>query len=129
MAEIIQAGWRNKLLTEMGSSFFIIMLIFLFPFFSPEAISKSILCSFYRSSTVLVFIAMKKISWQNCSISVNKYTFIVDNGNTRKRYEICSKLTIKIAQRCHWRRSGVFLVNFGHISHLFLAFPLLNLNT
>ena len=27
-----------------------------------------------------------------------------------------------------WRRYGVFIVNFEHISHLFLAFLLLNLN-
>ena len=28
----------------------------------------------------------------------------------------------------HCRRSGVFIVNFEHISHLFLVFLLLNLN-
>ena len=28
----------------------------------------------------------------------------------------------------HWRRSGVFIVNFKHISHLFLVFQSLNLN-
>ena len=27
-----------------------------------------------------------------------------------------------------WRRSGVFIVNFEHISHLFLVFILLTLN-
>ena len=27
-----------------------------------------------------------------------------------------------------WRRSGVFIVNFGHISHLVLVFLLLTLN-
>ena len=39
------------------------------------------------------------------------------NKNTRKRYEMCSKLTRKTPER-HWRRSGVFIVNFEHISHL-----------
>ena len=29
---------------------------------------------------------------------------------------------------CHWRRSGVFIVNFEHISHLALVFLLLTLN-
>ena len=29
---------------------------------------------------------------------------------------------------CHWRRSGTFIVNFEHISHLVLVFLLLNLN-
>ena len=28
----------------------------------------------------------------------------------------------------HWRRSGVFTVNFEHISHIFLVFLLLTLN-
>ena len=32
---------------------------------------------------------------------------------------MCSKLIIKTPERCHWRRSGVFIVNFEHISHLF----------
>ena len=29
---------------------------------------------------------------------------------------------------CHWRRSGVFIVNFEHISHLVKVFLLLTLN-
>ena len=28
----------------------------------------------------------------------------------------------------HWRRSGIFIVNFEHISHLVLVFLLLTLN-
>ena len=43
-------------------------------------------------------------------------------------YEICSKLTIKMPERRHWRRSGIFIVNFEHISHLLLVFLLLTLN-
>ena len=39
-----------------------------------------------------------------------------------KRCEICSKLTIKTPGRCQWRRSGFFIVNFEHISHLVLVF-------
>ena len=39
-----------------------------------------------------------------------------------------SKLTIKISKRRQWRRSGVFIVNFEHISHLVLVFLLLILN-
>ena len=35
---------------------------------------------------------------------------------------ICWKLTINIPERCHWRRSGDFTVNFKHISHLALVF-------
>ena len=47
---------------------------------------------------------------------------------TRKRCEICSKLTIKTPERGQRRCSGVFIVNFEHILHLFLMFPLLALN-
>ena len=46
----------------------------------------------------------------------------------RARREICSKLTIKTPERRQWRRSGVFIVNFEHISHLVLVFLLLILN-
>ena len=34
---------------------------------------------------------------------------------------ICSELTIKTPERCQWRRTGVFIVNFEHMrisSHL-----------
>ena len=38
----------------------------------------------------------------------------VNNRNTRTRCEIYSKLTIKTPERRHWRRSGIFVVNFEH---------------
>ena len=56
----------------------------------------------------------------------NIYLLKVDSKNTRKRLEIFSKLTIKTPERRH--RSGVFIVNFEHISHLFLVLLLLTLN-
>ena len=46
----------------------------------------------------------------------------------------CSKLTIETLEQGvkyvqnHWRRSGVFNVNFEHISHLVLRFLLLTLS-
>ena len=43
------------------------------------------------------------------------YVLKVNNKNTRIRCEICSKLTIKINERCQWRCSGVFFVNFEHV--------------
>ena len=55
----------------------------------------------------------------------NIYLFKVDNRNTRKSCEICSKLTIKTPEPRQWRRSGVSIVDFEHISHLFLLFQLL----
>ena len=36
-------------------------------------------------------------------------------------FEIYSKLTIKTPKRRYWRRSGVFNVNFEHVSHPFLV--------
>ena len=47
------------------------------------------------------------------------YLLKVDNRNSRQRSEICSKLTI-----C----SGIFIVNFEHVSHLVLVFLLITLN-
>ena len=43
-------------------------------------------------------------------------------------FEICSKLTKKTTERRHWRGSGVFIVNFEHISRLVLVFLLLTLD-
>ena len=60
--------------------------------------------------------------------TANIYLFKVNNRNTRKRCETCSKLTIKTPERCHSSRSVVFIVNFDHISHLLLLLLLLNLN-
>ena len=67
----------------------------------------------------------KNASW--CHFLDNFCLFRANNRNIRERCEICSKL-IKILERRHWRRSGVFIVNFEHISHLFLVFLLLILN-
>ena len=56
------------------------------------------------------------------------YWLKVSNRNTRTGCEICSELTIKTPERRHWCRSGVFIINFEHISHLVLVFLLLTLN-
>ena len=53
------------------------------------------------------------------------YLLKVINRSTRARCGICSKLTIKRPERHHWRRSGVFIINFEHISLLVLVFLLL----
>ena len=50
----------------------------------------------------------------------------VNDRNTRSRYEICSKLTIKTPEQRQWRRSGVFVVNFEHISHRVLSVSVVN---
>ena len=46
----------------------------------------------------------------------------------RKRSNLCSKLTTKTPERHQWRYSTVFIINFEHISSLFLVFLLLTLN-
>ena len=43
----------------------------------------------------------------------------VNNRNTGKKCEICSKLTIETPERRAWRRCGIFIVDFEHISCLF----------
>ena len=58
----------------------------------------------------------------------NSYLFKVNNTKIRKKFDICSKFTIKTIEWRHWRRSCVFIVNFEHISHLSLLFLLLTLN-
>ena len=52
------------------------------------------------------------------------YVLKVNNRNTGKRCEVCSKLTIKTPELC----SGVFIIKFEHISHFVLVFLLLTLN-
>ena len=54
--------------------------------------------------------------------------FKVNNRNTRGRSEICTKLITKTPERRYWRCSGVFIVNFVHISQLVLVFLLLALS-
>ena len=58
----------------------------------------------------------------------NNYLFKVNNREARKKCEICSEVTIKTPEWRHWRHSGVFIVNFEHISYLFLVFLLLTWN-
>ena len=71
---------------------------------------------------------------------VNGTTLISQQTNTcpkstiktlEKDAELCLKLTINTPERYQLRRSrhsGIFIVNFGHSSHLFLVFPFLALN-
>ena len=61
----------------------------------------------------------KSISWilEKKSFPAGIYLLKVNNRKTRTRCEICSKSTIKTAERCHWRRSGVFLLLTLNIFH------------
>ena len=83
---------------------------------------------FIRRKTYSLHIANNKISIFILPFPASIYILQVNYRNTRTRCEICSKITIKIPERRHWRRSGVFIVNFDHISHLVLVFLLFTLN-
>ena len=74
-------------------------------------------------STEIIFVSVKV----GIKPAGNKM-FKVNNRNSRTRCEICSKLTIKVPERRHWRRSDIFIVNLEHISHLALLFLLLTLS-
>ena len=67
-------------------------------------------------------------SFQNSGYFVGIYLFKVSNRNPRTRCEIYSKLTKKTPERRQWRRFGVFIVDFEHISYLALVFLLLTLS-
>ena len=70
-------------------------------------------------SAVSNFNVFKLIGWD----PANTYLFKV-NTIIRKKCEICSKLTIKTVQR----GSGVFILNFEHISQLILMLLLFTMN-
>ena len=72
-----------------------------------------VLTLFSKSST--------KDVWQGSQSTQPAFTCLKLTVETLQREcEICSMLTIKTPERRHWRRSGVFIVNFEHISHLVL---------
>ena len=90
--------------------------------------------------TKLIWICLLIVSFESKFLFLNRsdlrtdqypaanYIFKVNDRNIRTMCEICLKLTIKIAERRHCRRSGIFTVNFEHISHLVLVFLLLTLS-
>ena len=77
---------------------------------------------------MVIVMIMMAVAMTKMLISAGIYLLKVNNRNTRTRCEICSKLTIRTSERHQWRRSGVFIVNFEHISHLVLLLLLLTLN-
>ena len=79
---------------------------------------------------VITIIIQKRVThfWRLKCFLAGIYLLKFNNRNTRKKYEICSKLTTNTPERLHWNRSSVFIVNLEHTSHLILAFLLLTLN-
>ena len=64
---------------------------------------------------------MRSLSFKNniCYYIASVYLFKVSNGQTIKRFEICSKLTIATREGGQLRRSCDFVVNFAHVLLLF----------
>ena len=94
-------------------SFYSIFIIIVFEYHYSFAVSTP----YFSKSLSLVAIIR---------IPANMYLFKVNSRNIRKRYKICSKLTIKTPERRHWRQSGVFIVNFEYFIH-FSSVSLVNL--
>ena len=59
---------------------------------------------------------LKTIEIWKRSHRANKYTLKVRNGNTRRRWEICSQLTIKTPELRHRPHSNVFIVIFTYLT-------------
>ena len=55
------------------------------------------------------------------------YLLKVNNENIRIIFKIRSMLTVNNKKRRNWSCSGAFIVNFEHILHIVLVFPLLTL--
>ena len=81
---------------------------------------------------ILIYYILTVNTDMSASINSNKktnpaniYLFKVNNRKNTRKCKICSKLTIKTSERCYWRCSGVFIVNFEHILDLILVFIIL----
>ena len=57
-----------------------------------------------------------EIKWISNLMPVGNYMFKVNNRNAITRCESCSKLLINTPERRHWRRFGVFILNFSHFT-------------
>ena len=106
-----------------------------------------LICQNCIAHSVLVLIVLSMILLNSFSLCVLVkrycynpaciYLLEVNNRNTRKRWEICSKLTIKTPElikttkttaRRNWRRFGDLMIKFKHIPHLLVVLLLLNLS-
>ena len=81
---------------------------------------------FYFEHISHLFSSVSIVDFKQVNVSrrdflhANKYLLKNSNKNTGKRCEIYSKLTKSPGQR-QWGLSGVFIVNFEHMLHLFLS--------
>ena len=85
------------------------------------------LSTFHFPSPLIIYQSVEKFLKYKADI----YLLKVYNKKIKTMLEISSKLTKMTPERHHWRRSGVFIVNFEQISNIVLVFSLLfeQLNT
>ena len=76
----------------------------------------------FKVPSVQNFLLNNQPIWVSRNNPAGIYMFKINNRNTRTRCVTCSKSTIKTPKQRHWHRSGVFIVNFEHVSHLVLVF-------
>ena len=75
------------------------------------------ICSRFAFQLLLIWSNQFCIAMMKVSIYMSK----INNWNTRTVYKICPDITIKAPERWRqWGRSGVFIVNSEHISHVFV---------
>ena len=77
-----------------------------------------------RREKLIILDFMHPMQFIDELVPADNYMFKFNNRNKTK-CQICLKLTIKKPKRRQWRRSGAFVVNFEHITHLVLMFLLL----
>ena len=111
----------------------LVITIFLATFLLQESVSLFCIFCFIQTNNITTLLQVTGYgeTWKtqfNNSIPTCIYLLKVNSRKTKTRYEICSKLTIKIQEWCPCCRSGVFTVNFEHTSQLVPVFLLLALN-
>ena len=95
-------------------------------------VSGSKKCLFFGKLGVLCFLVTSilrfscDMEWVNLIFGDSRtsypdciYLFNINKGKIRTIWEICPKFTMKTPEWRHWRRSGVFIVNFEQISQCF----------
>ena len=73
---------------------------------------------------ILVHVHTCKFYQKLCTFPTNKDLHKVNYKNTRKRWKICSKLTLKTPEKLHWRHSGVFIAKLLTYSAPFFWVPI-----
>ena len=98
---------------------------FVLSFWSNLYISSLYITVLFTVPTIYSFwtisFAFGKHIWFNY-FPVNIYLFTVTNRNTRKRCEICSKITTNTREQRHCHRSVVFIFHIGYFEQCQLGY-------